>query len=329
MLCRADTRQKVRALALSAVFVFLMLSQNSASAPTASERDNLPVSRLSPEISQDELGAFTGMTVPTDPVFLFSRSTAKPGDRVTVRSSETPRNFRPTQRSKPLQEPIRLYLVLNTVAGQVRSRFDSRVFFVGAVVLDRRGRGLLTFSVPPVDSGSFAIASWCSRCARENNGRSFFIQRDRSRVAAHYRAQMLLRVTAPDPALACPVTVPNGSTPPGLKSLAQYHGNGMLWVLLPGDGVYRARAESDGTFFEKILWFAAGINGELFVSAQRLDTPASAPRTQSVPGSPPGFRGSGSWASRVWFTSEGCWEVAGRIRDVSLTVVVRVVQARD
>jgi hypothetical protein len=35
--------------------------------------------------------------------------------------------------------------------------------------------------------------------------------------------------------------------------------------------------------------------------------------------------GRGSWMSAVTFPSEGCWRINGRVRDVSLSYVVRVV----
>jgi hypothetical protein len=36
--------------------------------------------------------------------------------------------------------------------------------------------------------------------------------------------------------------------------------------------------------------------------------------------------GRGSWASAVSFPGEGCWRITGRVRDVSLTYVVKVVR---
>jgi hypothetical protein len=257
--------------------------------------------------------------------FLVAPTTAKPGDLVTVRTGGTPANFTLQQRSKPFQKQIRLYLVANAQAGQVRSRFDARLQFIGALVPDTRGRGVLSFNVPALGSGSYAVAAWCPGCTSFSRGRTFFVQRVGGGVLPRYRPLMLLRLSAPNPALTCPVTVANGSTPPGLQPLSQYHGNGALWALLPGSGVYRERAESDGTIFEKILWFAAGIDGGIAVVAQRLDASAASLRTQAVLGSPAGFRGSGAWADRVWFSSAGCWKLTGRIRDVSLSYVVEVI----
>lgn len=233
------------------------------------------------------------------PRFSLGARTAAADDEVALRVARTPR--------LPQRE-IRLYLVPTDVAASVRSRFNSRLSFIGTVRASRHAR--LVFTLPPLEAGSYALAYWCRGCLARGKG-------------IGVQASPELRVNRPS-GEGCLTTVPNGSTPPGLKSLPQHHGNGMLWALLPGDGVYRDRPESDGTFFEKIPWFAAGISGELKVSARRLDASGQSPRTQAVPGWPEGFRGSGSWASRVWFTSEGCWKVTGRIRDVSLSFIVGV-----
>ena len=40
-----------------------------------------------------------------------------------------------------------------------------------------------------------------------------------------------------------------------------------------------------------------------------------------------GRRQRGSWASAVEFPSEGCWRLTGRVQDVSLSYVVKVVAA--
>src|SRR6266511_6073203 len=104
--------------------------------------------------------------------FLFDQPSAAPNDRLTVRAGGTPRNFKLNQRKKPFQRAVRLYLVRTEVAAQVRSRFDSRLSFVGSVVLGRNGRGLLKFSVPPLDPGTYTIAYWCPGCARYSRGRT-------------------------------------------------------------------------------------------------------------------------------------------------------------
>jgi hypothetical protein len=315
-----DRRQAVRAVTACVTFLAVVPTFGPATVANPLELHSMAMSMFSGETTPNvSLSSIEATARDVKFFFLFSRSSAKPGDRVTVRSNGTPRDFSPQQGIGLFQKPIRLYLVANTAARKVRSRFDSRVFFIGVITLDSRGRGMLTFSVPPLASDSYAIAGWCFQCG-------FFVQAAGVEVSPRYRRQAFLRVSSADPARVCFVTLPNASTPPGLNALPNYHGNGMLWALLPGDGVYRLRAESDGTFFAKIPWVAAGTTGELRVSAQRIDAPAPTPRTQTVPGSLLGFRGP-SWAARVWFTSEGCWKVTGRIGDVSLIFIARVARA--
>jgi hypothetical protein len=78
-----------------------------------------------------------------------------------VRTGGTPENFTMGDRVKPFTTPIRLYLVEDSLAGNITSRFDSRLSYVGSIVRDRRGRGVLAFTVPPVGTDDYAVASWC------------------------------------------------------------------------------------------------------------------------------------------------------------------------
>lgn len=80
----------------------------------------------------------------------------------------------------------------------------------------------------------------------------------------------------------------------------------------------------------KQIWWAAGTPSwaDLAVWIRRLDVLGPKLPAQTVRGWWPqgsGFRGSGSWAARLHFPSEGCWKVTGRVRDVSLAFVVEVV----
>lgn len=83
---------------------------------------------------------------------LFDRPSAAPNDRMTVRTGHTPKDFILSRGVKPFQRAVRIYLVRNDVAARVRSRLDSRLNFVGSITPDKNGRGLLTFSVPPLDT---------------------------------------------------------------------------------------------------------------------------------------------------------------------------------
>jgi hypothetical protein len=259
--------------------------------------------------------------------FFFEPTMAKPGDRVTIRIAGTPHGFRPSQRVRPLQRPMRLYLVPNGLADDVRSRFDARIHFIGLLRPDKSGRGLLTFSVPALESGSYAAAVWCPSCARYSGGRTFFALGVGPGTVARYRPLMLLRVSAP-PATeeTCPVTIPNGSRP--LGPTPARHGNGVLWTGLPRDGrivIGDDRVAPDGSlFWTKLIWIARGVvGGALHVQAQRLDAPAPPLYPEVTSGRLSSWSGP-SWAARMRFSSAGCWRVTGRVDDVSLAFVVKV-----
>ena len=252
---------------------------------------------------------------------LLSPASGVPGDRVTVRTGGTPLGFTPAARAKPLQLPIRLYLVKHSVAPRVASRFDRRLEFVGALVPDRNGRGMLTFAVPPLAPGAYGLAYWCPGCAAYSRGRTFWVQRVDRSIATRYRPLMLLRVTASAAARGCRVTVPNGPE--------RRLGNGFLSVWLPPGGVLSRGPEPDGSIFDKLGWLPTRIDGErsvLTVHGRRLDARSRPLRVLAVNW---GYssNGRGSWASAVLFPSEGCWRVTGRVRDITLSYVIEVRRA--
>lgn len=257
--------------------------------------------------------------------FLFKPTAAKPGDLVTVRLGGTPANLTLAQREKPFQKPIRVYLVPNRVVGDVSSRFDPRLHFIGRIVPDRNSRGLLAFRVPPLDTNDYVVAYWCPGCARYSFGRTFGVQTIPE--VSRYRRLMGLRVEMPDPKDACSVTIPNAtSPPPGLAPSPRWHTNGFLWTGLPEDGVFsRGNMAPDGSIWTKWIWFAAGVDGEFRVRLERLDAPSAPVVAQTVRGWAEGFRGTASWAARVGFTNPGCWRITGRVGDISLSYVVKVV----
>lgn len=146
------------------------------------------------------------------------------------------------------------------------------------------------------------------------------------------------KVESPPP--SCPVTVENGSTPPGERPAPGYHGNGELWTALWSDGAVLMRPEdtrSDGSMAMKWPWWR-GVPGQLHIEGHRLDDHAPPLRAESAAGgrldipitpragirygkSPPGFQ-----ATMLVFPTEGCWEVTGHVGDASLTFVVWVVR---
>jgi hypothetical protein len=248
--------------------------------------------------------------------FLFDRPTAAPNDRVTVRTGETPRNFRPTTRAR-VGKPIRLYLVRSDLTSDVHSRFDSRLEFIGAFRRDTHGRGTLTFSVPPLDAGRYDIASWCPDCAKYSRGRTFVVQ-DGAKFVGAYRSEAVLRIAWPE---TCAVTVPNGG--PRILGPGRWYGNGFLWTTLPLDGVVRGRLEPDGSLFWKFGWLPLGPTGDLIVSGRRLDARSDPVHVLGVNW---GYSstGRGGWASAVRFPAPGCWKIRGRVRDISLSYVISV-----
>lgn len=144
----------------------------------------------------------------------------------------------------------------NRIAGEVSSRFDPRLHFVGRLVPDRNARGILAFTVPPLDTDDYVVAAWCPGCARYSLGRTFFVQSvpDVSR----YRKLMGLRIQTPT--ATCPVTKGR-------------YGNGFLSTTVSGeDGVLVARRDPDGTLFQKLWWLPRpGFTGVLTVRGERLE----------------------------------------------------------
>jgi len=124
----------------------------------------------------------------------------------------------------------------------------------------------------------------------------------------------------------CPVTLPNHSTPPNLREGPQpeHYGNGKLWTLLWPHSVVvaqRGQVNRDGSITMKFPWWR-GLNGSLNIEGHRLD--ASAPPLRAR--IPQAYGPSGFQPSSILFTSEGCWEVTGRVADASLTFVTIVIK---
>jgi len=158
-------------------------------------------------------------------------------------------------------------------------------------------------------------------------------------------ALALMGALAGDPGSArgafnCPVTIPNDSQPPpggggiGPGSLLT-HGNGLLWTILPDDGVWRVdetAMQTDGSFKEKFVWwrrpveqtvqtvngvFSAEVTfaGDLRISGRRLDA-ASDPLTATT--TPEGVH----VGSTITFPSGGCWEITGTAGEDAMTFTV-------
>jgi hypothetical protein len=141
---------------------------------------------------------------------------------------------------------------------------------------------------------------------------------------ATFRLQPKTSAASPQPIAlpACPVTPPNGNTPPGETHAPEYHGNGALFTVLWPDGnilMGPQNVEPDGSLSMKFAWWR-GMKGQLMIEGRRLDAVAPPLRADI----PDGYGDSGVQASALIFPTEGCWEVTGRVGDAALTFVTRV-----
>jgi hypothetical protein len=76
----------------------------------------------------------------------------------------------------------------------------------------------------------------------------------------------------------------------------------------------------DGSIGWKFPWWRL-VRGQLTITGRRLDAPAP-PATSDVPH---GYGDVGFQASGVSFSSEGCWQVTGKVDHTSLTFVTLVI----
>ena len=231
------------------------------------------------------------------PRFALSTTALGTNDRVTVRVARPAR-----LRSRE----IRLYLAPAGDAAAVRSRFDERLSYLGAVRSTRGASTLVT--VPPLDGGRYALAYWCQGCLRRPNG-------------VGVQASPALGVDAPA-GVECPATVPNGNRPRGASTSGwRFHGNGRLWAPLPRDGVLHTNPLGG----HKQIWVGeVGIGAPLAVAYRPYGNPAAPFANASVvSGTLVGYNGL-SWASRMSFVS-GCWQITARRLDVTLSYVTQVV----
>jgi hypothetical protein len=137
------------------------------------------------------------------------------------------------------------------------------------------------------------------------------------------------QVTLAD-ARRCPKTIPGPAGPAvrprsALFGWSDSHGNGKLWVggLWP-HGVIVARRDfiqPNGSISMKFGWWRK-VAGALTITGRRLDAPAP-PLAASVPS---GYGDTGFQASGVYFPTEGCWQVTGKVASTSLTFVTFVIK---
>jgi hypothetical protein len=123
----------------------------------------------------------------------------------------------------------------------------------------------------------------------------------------------------------CPVTIANGSTPPGERPSRNHHGNGVLWTVLWDEGtvVFGNGAGfdlEDGSLRMKFPFWRA-VKGPLTLEGRNIHEPDQGLRASI----PDGYGDTGFQATGLIFADVGCWEVTARAGSASLTFVTRVV----
>lgn len=135
--------------------------------------------------------------------------------------------------------------------------------------------------------------------------------------------------TACGTALDCPVTAPNGETPPGEVASPYHFGNGDIFTALwpQGEIVFfqegPGEIRPDGSLAIKFPWWRGeGVKGEIEVSGRRLDRPGRGVTAEM----PSGYPDTGFRPSALVFPSEGCWEVTARVGEAELTFIVNAIK---
>jgi LysM repeat protein len=121
----------------------------------------------------------------------------------------------------------------------------------------------------------------------------------------------------------CPVTEPNGNTPPFEQPSTYHHGNGEIWTdLWPEGKIYMqpANREADGSLSMKWVWWR-NATGILDIQGQRLDANAEPLRVFYTGG----YDDTGVYVVALIFPTTGCWEVTAKTGAASLTFVTEVV----
>jgi len=131
---------------------------------------------------------------------------------------------------------------------------------------------------------------------------------------------------AVNPSTECRVTKPNGHAPLGQPRGPQTYGNDALSTVLSPNGVVEFRPGGpgfvlpDGSLMMKFPWWRKA-EAALEITGRRLD--ASAPPLRSEIGSSEDVHMVPTY---VIFPTTGCWEVSGKVGDVSLVFVTKVVK---
>jgi hypothetical protein len=126
---------------------------------------------------------------------------------------------------------------------------------------------------------------------------------------------------------SCPVTQPNGNTPPSEDFEPRRHGNGELWTALWPEGTVLIGSDGPGNIHEDgsleinfPWWRGPDLQGALEVSGTKLDGQGETLQVKVIADpNEDGFQ-----ASTLVFPSEGCWQITATVGDASLTIVTYV-----
>ena len=133
---------------------------------------------------------------------------------------------------------------------------------------------------------------------------------------------------AADSTSECKVTKPNGQAPLGQPRGPDIYGNDALSTVLFPNGVVEFSPRgpgfvlSDGSLMMKFPWWQKG-DAPLEITGRRLD--ATAPPLRAEIG------GSGDVhmvPTYIIFPTTGCWEVTGKVSEVSLVFITKVVKTK-
>src|SRR5581483_2428222 len=126
---------------------------------------------------------------------------------------------------------------------------------------------------------------------------------------------------------SCPVTLPNGKSPPN-EEFGYGNDDNTLFTSLWTNGIVIFAKEgpgfvgADGSLAMKWPWFRYNVVGELTIDGKRLDAPAPKPSL----GKAGGDGRTGFLPSALIFPSEGCWQITARAGGAELTFVTLVIQ---
>ena len=158
----------------------------------------------------------------------------------------------------------------------VHSRLDTRLEFVGSIVPDKNWRGLVTFSLPPLDAGAYTIAYWCPACSAHSRGRTFFVQRPEQFVQ-RYRAQV---ASDRGDERVLPGHAPQRESAAGTASqrLVVRERAALRRGFTPMACTRSRRTDvaADGSIGDKLLWVTTPPWQTPTLSGERLDAPATA-----------------------------------------------------